>query len=112
MIGTGPIPGADVNKVIFFSDGEPNRALENGDGHLVDEDEAIDQSENEIDAIETDGDGLGPEQAFDIEAFGANTNNGGLDVLDEIDSNNAENVTTNDRLGRRVGEPARIRWQA
>ncbi|MBX9777183.1 MAG: type I secretion C-terminal target domain-containing protein [Xanthobacteraceae bacterium] len=100
VIGTGPMLDADVNKVIFFSDGEPNRALEDdGDVITVNAANALLQSNNEILAIETDDDAGGPNQAFGIEAFGANADGDGLDVLDAIDSNDAQNVTTNTGLG-------------
>ena len=92
----GPIPAADVNSVIFISDGEPNRAL-GDDGSVTSENtnDAISQSQNEITAIET----AGPGQAFTIEAFGANTNASGINVLNQIDTGGAaQNITTNNGL--------------
>src|SRR5690606_27467218 len=75
VIGDRPILDADVNKVIFISDGEPNQALDNN-GNSISEtpaQDALDQAQNEIDDIETDD--AGDDQAFEIEAFGVGVSN-------------------------------------
>ncbi|MDR7028491.1 T1SS-143 repeat domain-containing protein [Rhizobium rosettiformans] len=91
----GPLLGADVNKVIFVSDGQPNAALDNdGDPFSTYPSNAISESLNEIGAIENDADGLaGPQQSFTIEAFGINVGQAALDLLNLVDSNDAENLS-------------------
>jgi T1SS-143 domain-containing protein len=75
----GTLPDADINEVIFLSDGEPNRAVDdNGDVITVDAQNAIDQitgiddSTNETGETENDGDGAGQDQPFHITAIGLN----------------------------------------
>ena len=93
----GPIPAADENHVIFLSDGEPNREL-NSDGSVsgsIDDDDALDATQNEITAIET----AIPGQAFTIDAFGINASGGGISNLNEVDTGNSSpNITTNNGL--------------
>ena len=94
-VAPGTIPDADLNKLIFLSDGEPNRALDN-DGDVFDPgnaQDAINESLNEIGFVETDGDGAGPDQAFEIQAFGVQADSDGLDILDQVDSDDAQLIT-------------------
>ncbi|KPF41329.1 VWA domain-containing protein, partial [Rhizobium sp. AAP43] len=82
----GPLLDADVNKVIFISDGEPNRALNQyGNPSAASPQDAIDESQNEIGAIKNDSDGTGPQQAFTIDAYGINVNTAGLLILDQVE---------------------------
>jgi Domain of unknown function (DUF5801)/RTX calcium-binding nonapeptide repeat (4 copies) len=94
-VGSGPLPNADINEVIFLSDGEPNRALDSN-GNVTEPSStqnAINESLNEISAIETDGDGAGVEQPFTIQVFGINADGTGLGILNQVDSDNAQNIT-------------------
>ena len=98
----GTLPNADVNSLLFLSDGEPNRALED-DGDIItvsaqnaiDHILGVDDSSNEVGNTETDGDGAGLDQAFTIEAFGVNANVGGLTILNQVEGagGSAQNIT-------------------
>ena len=110
--GTTPIANADVNKVIFVSDGEPNRALDNS-GHAitVSADEAINQilgisdTTNEVGMIENTVGSTG--QAFTIEAVGISVGNTGtaIDHLSQVEGSGgvATNVDSANELAGVVG---------
>jgi T1SS-143 domain-containing protein len=88
-VGNGPIPSADVNQVIFFSDGEPNRQLENdGDVDDTGTQNAVDEAQDEIEAIENAG--------FTIEAFGANVTGSLTATIDASDGDNDANLGAGD----------------
>ena len=77
----GTLPDADINEVIFLSDGEPNRALDDdGDVISVGVQEAINQITNETNETEGDGDGGGQDQAFNINAIGLNLQTATLSI--------------------------------
>ncbi len=101
----GTLPNADVNSLIFISDGEPNTA--NNDGgtpfsvnaqNAIDQILGVDDSTNEVGQTETDGDGVGPDQAFTIEAFhvGSPTVTLTVDDADDNDDANAASGSSND----------------
>ena len=91
----GTLPNANVNQLIFLSDGEPNMT-NNGNANV---NQAIAAIQNELLAIKTDADGnAGPDQAFKIEAFGINANNAGLVVLGNVEGGTATNVDTSSTL--------------
>ncbi|MFN7125672.1 MAG: DUF5801 repeats-in-toxin domain-containing protein, partial [Allorhizobium sp.] len=98
----GPLLAADVNKVIFLSDGQPNAALDNfGNPFSTSPTEAINQSLNEIGAIENDADGAaGPQQSFSIEAFGINVGAAALENLEDVSGStgNATNLVGSNTL--------------
>jgi VCBS repeat-containing protein len=108
-----PLQNADVNKVIFVSDGQPNEAQDNYSG-TISADAAMghvlgtygggwhggwlggwswSDSESEVSLIETDG--SGPDQAFTIEAVGINVG-GALSLLSQLEGSggSAQNVTS------------------
>ena len=96
VVGPSPILNADVNEVVFFSDGEPNHHLQN-DGDVDDdgnEQDQIDEAADEITAIETDG--VGPDQAFNIDAFGANVTGNLTATIDGADADNDANAGAGD----------------
>lgn len=110
----GTIPNADINKVIFISDGEPN--LTNASGNVVSASVAVDALDDEIIAIETAGNSG---QKFTIEAFGIEVSQDGLKILDRVEGENGEateikgNETLSDvmkdligELGGTTGQPA------
>ncbi|SIP97922.1 T1SS-143 domain-containing protein [Rhizobium sp. RU33A] len=90
----GTLPNADVNQLIFLSDGEPNMT-NNGNANVS---QAIAAIQNELTAIKTDGDTTGPDQAFKIEAFGINANNTGLVVLGNVEGGTSTNVNSSATL--------------
>ena len=92
----GTLPNADVNSLIFISDGQPNTANNDSGGTIsVGAQAAIDQilgntdSSNEVGQTEGDGDAGGPDQAFTIEAFlvGSPTMTRTIDDADDSDVN-------------------------
>ena len=106
-----PVLAADVNKVIFVSDGEPNRALNNsGNVVSVNSGEAMQHifgqngdNSNEVVAIETMGPGAA--QAFTIESVGINVSAGALGLLSQVEGTGgiANNVTTANQLTSVIG---------
>ena len=67
-VAPGALPNADVNSLIFISDGEPNAANDsNGNPVGVNAQDAINQILGEVGQVEGNGGGL--DQAFTIEAF-------------------------------------------
>jgi len=98
----GPLLAADVNKVIFLSDGQPNAALDNsGNPFSTSSTNAINESLNEIGAIENDADGVaGPQQSFSIEAFGINVGAAALENLEDVSGStgNATNLVGSNTL--------------
>jgi T1SS-143 domain-containing protein len=105
-VNPGTIPNADINEVIFISDGEPNRAL-NDTGAVItvatqdaiDQILGVDDSSNEVGQTETDGDGAGQDQAFNINAYGLNATGAGLAILNQFDTGgSADNITAPGQL--------------
>ena len=119
-----PLADADVNKLVFVSDGEPNYALNNdgdpvstsswgSDGSTVAMEHVLgtydpygtlnDDNESEITAIE---EVQGSEQAFTIEAIGINVSSDNLALLSllEGDGGDATNVTSAEELTSVIGE--------
>jgi len=101
------LANADSNKLLFISDGEPNRALDdsssvievnaqNAIDHILGEDD----STNEVEIIENAG--------FTIEAIGINVGNTALDYLDQVEGTNgdADNITTAEQLSDLVSDLA------
>lgn len=98
----GAIANAHVNEVIFISDGKPNRT--NSDSG-ADVDDVLEEIQNEIRAIETDGDGtVGREQAFTINAFGVGAGPGELAVLAAVEGTNgsSSNLTPGSSLSQQM----------
>lgn len=74
---SGALPGADINRVVFVSDSEPNYALDDAGLPVAVEDQTaihhvlgIADNSNEVDGIENTSSRLG--QAFTIESIGIN----------------------------------------
>ncbi|XIA62917.1 hypothetical protein ACFIOY_26585 [Bradyrhizobium sp. TZ2] len=93
-VAPGTLPNADVNSLIFISDGEPNAANDsNGNPVGVNAQDAINQilgiddSTNEVGQVEGNGGGL--DQAFTIEAFhvGSPTTTLNVTSADSYDAN-------------------------
>ncbi|RLB64088.1 MAG: hypothetical protein DRH08_10210, partial [Deltaproteobacteria bacterium] len=117
-----PLTSADINKLVFVSDGEPNYAL-NNDGeaiglygssaaanamhHVLGTYDVYgsqnDDNISEVSLIETAGPGTAP--AFTIEAIGINVGNGALDLLSQIEGagGSATNVTDASQLSTELG---------
>ncbi|MDD2318094.1 MAG: VWA domain-containing protein, partial [Desulfobacterales bacterium] len=108
-----PLASADVNKVVFISDGEPNRALNNSGGVVsVTASEAMqhvlgtydtwrdsnDDSVSEVATIEGSG--------FTIEAIGIKVGSTALGYLSQVEGSggSATNITTAEELSAVVGE--------
>ena len=92
----GTLPNADVNSLIFISDGNPNTANDdNGAAISVGAQTAINHilgiadGSNEVGNTETDGDGPGLDQAFTIEAFHVGSPTTTLNVNNLISSYDA-----------------------
>ncbi len=85
----GTLPDADVNKLLFVSDGFASATF----GAVVT-------------SIETDGDGTGPEQEFSIEAVGINVNSTALALLSEVEGSggSATNITEANELTALLGD--------
>ena len=102
----GTLPNADVNSLIFISDGNPNEANDdNGAAISVNAQTAINHilgiadGSNEVGNTETDGDGPGLDQAFTIEAFHVGSPTTTLNVnnlISSYDANSAGGGGTND----------------
>ncbi len=108
---SGTLSDAEVNKLVFVSDGEPNYALDNsgnpisvGAQNAIDHIRGIDDSTNEVGDIEGAG--------FIIEAIGINVGETALDYLDQVEGESpgspgnhaADNVTTAEQLSAVIGE--------
>jgi len=102
---TKPLTGADVNSVVFVSDGEPNRALDNSGNVItvnaqdaIDHCLGVDDSTNEVGSIEGAG--------FTIEAVGINVDATALGYLDQVEGpgGDADNITTAEELTAIIGE--------
>ncbi|MGL4249646.1 MAG: DUF5801 repeats-in-toxin domain-containing protein, partial [Aeromonas sp.] len=119
--GSAPILAADVNKVIFVSDGAPNRALQgNGASSVVslnatgsmehvlgtynESGSKNDDTVNEINLIENVGSSTG--QAFTVEAVGIQVNASALSLLSEVEGTggSATNVTNANQLSSVIGQ--------
>lgn len=113
-----PFSAADVNKLVFVSDGEPNYALNNsGNPVSVSSSQAMqhvqgnynpsgksnDDNVSEINLIETV---QGGEQPFTIEAIGINVSNTALNLLSNVEGSggSATNVTTGQQFSAALGE--------
>ncbi len=112
--GSDPLASADVNKVVFISDGEPNRALNNSGGVVSGLSAAVamqhvlgtydtwpngnDDSVSEVATIEGSG--------FTIEAIGINVGDTALGYLSQVEGSggSATNITTAEELSAVVGE--------
>ncbi|HHQ4481197.1 TPA: retention module-containing protein [Aeromonas veronii] len=116
-----PIAAADVNKVIFVSDGEPNRALQgNGTSSVVSlstkgamqhvlgtydvSPNSNDDTVNEINLIENVGSSTG--QAFTVEAVGIQVNESARSLLSQVEGagGSATNVTNANQLSSVIGQ--------
>ncbi len=92
----GTLPNADLNKLIFLSDGEPN--MTNTDSNAT-ENQALSAIGNEISATETAGNAGPLDQKFTIEAFGVGQGPV-LSVLAKVEGlgGSASALTNNDTL--------------
>ena len=110
--GIDPLVGANVNKLLFVSDGQPTGSLDDnstdqGDVVSTNTSESLqhilgtgqNDTVNEVLVIETDSDGGGTDIAFTIEAIGigmgadgASALESGLDVLDQVEGAPVGNV--------------------
>jgi Mg-chelatase subunit ChlD len=102
-----PLVNADTNKLLFISDGEPNRALnDSGDVIQVSAQNAIDQILGEDDS--TDEVAIIEDAGFTIEAIGINVSNTALGYLDQVEGpgGDADNITTAEQLGVLVSDLA------
>ncbi|MGL4446853.1 MAG: VCBS domain-containing protein, partial [Shewanella sp.] len=110
---SGPVANADVNKVIFVSDGEPNRAIDSNNnvitvnvstaiGHVLGTLGTTDNS-NEVSLIETKN---GSEQAFTIESVGIAVTNTAVDLLSQVEGSRgqADNITNANALNTVIGQ--------
>ena len=81
----GTLPNANVNQLVFVSDGEPNEAFNSSGGVIsVGAQTAINDSASAIAAIESNT--AGPlDQTFTIQAFGLNTNPTDLGILSQVE---------------------------
>ncbi|MDT8442744.1 MAG: VWA domain-containing protein, partial [Desulfuromonadales bacterium] len=103
---SAPLQNADSNKLLFISDGEPNRALNNSGSVInVNTQDAINQitgadGSNEVATIENAG--------FTIEAIGINVNSTALNYLDQVEGSggDADNITTAEQLSDLVSDLA------
>jgi T1SS-143 domain-containing protein len=104
----GTLAGADVNSLIFISDGEPNRALDDSGNvitvstqNAIDQILGVDDPSNEVGDVEGNSGGL--DQAFTIEVFnvgpttktltidGSDANNNDVNAAGGFNDNNATN---------------------
>jgi Ca2+-binding RTX toxin-like protein len=110
---SAPLENANLNKVIFVSDGEPNRALDNsGEVVSVSAADAMrhvlgdipGDNKNEVELIETTGPGSA--QAFTIEAVGISVDQDALTLLSQLEGAGgaATNVTSAEELNDVIGE--------
>jgi len=107
-----PLSDADINKVLFVSDGEPNRALNNSNQvvtttatvaiqHVLGN--GSNDNTSEVALIEQI---QGSEQAFTIEAIGISVNNTALNLLSQVEGagGTATNVNTGQQFSAVLGE--------
>ncbi|MBV1931954.1 MAG: retention module-containing protein [Porticoccaceae bacterium] len=97
--GGSALAGADVNKVVFVSDGKPNYVLDdNGNPRSATSVQAINEIANEVADIEASG--------FTIEAVGINVDNAALNLLSEVEGpgGSATNVDSAEELSDVIGE--------
>ena len=101
----GPFPNADVNNLVFISDGAPNYALNDSGSAIsvnaqnaIDHCLGVDDTTNEVGSIEGAG--------FTIEAVGINITN--MTYLDQVEGpgGDADNITTAEQLTAIIGELA------
>ena len=111
-----PIANADINKVIFVSDGEPNRALV-GNGSSVSGDLSAtnamhnvlgtgnNDTVSEVGRIEN-SDGSSAGQTFTIEAVGIQVNSTAIALLSQVEGagGSATNVGTANELSNVIGQ--------
>lgn len=83
----GTIPDADVNQLIFISDGLPNRAVGDNNATPI---EAMDAIKEELEAIVQQGNRPG-DQAFEIEAFAVGSAPN-LTVLGQVENGIAKDL--------------------
>ncbi|THV21034.1 DUF5801 repeats-in-toxin domain-containing protein [Peteryoungia ipomoeae] len=83
----GTIPDADVNQLIFISDGLPNRAVGDNNATPI---EAMDAIKEELEAIVQQGNRPG-DQAFEIEAFAVGSAPN-LTVLGQVENGTAQDL--------------------
>ncbi|MCF5900429.1 DUF5801 repeats-in-toxin domain-containing protein, partial [Aeromonas veronii] len=119
--GNAPIAAADVNKVIFVSDGAPNRALQgNGTSSVVSlsttgamqhvlgtydvSPNSNDDTVNEINLIENVGSSAG--QVFTVESVGIQVDANALNLLSQVEGTggSATNVTNANQLSSVIGQ--------
>ncbi|TNH94312.1 type I secretion C-terminal target domain-containing protein, partial [Aeromonas sobria] len=118
--GNAPIAAADVNKVIFVSDGAPNRALQgDGAGTVVSVSSSVamqhvlgtynvkgpgDDTVNEINLIENVDSSTA--QAFTVEAVGIKVDENAQDLLSQVEGTGgrATNVTNANELSSVIGQ--------
>ncbi|MFN3718632.1 MAG: DUF5801 repeats-in-toxin domain-containing protein [Rhizobium rhizophilum] len=95
-IAPGTLEDADVNQLIFLSDGQPN-ATQSGSANATNALQAI---IDEITRIESDTDGPGRDQKFTIEAFGVGANASGLGNLGKVEGpeGSSDNVSSGSTL--------------
>nr|WP_272869001.1 DUF5801 repeats-in-toxin domain-containing protein [Aeromonas veronii] len=113
---SAPVLAADVNKVLFVSDGAPNRALDDSGGVIsVNAQTAIkhvlgtagnNDNVSEVGLIETAGPGTA--QAFTIEAVGINVSATAQALLNNVEGSGglADNVITANQLMGIIGNIA------
>ncbi|HSC83059.1 MAG TPA: type I secretion C-terminal target domain-containing protein, partial [Pseudomonas sp.] len=116
-----PIAAADVNKVIFVSDGAPNQAYHANGTSTVDDvfgsvaiqhvlgtynpsGTSNDDNVSEVGRIENVGSGVG--QTFAIESVGIQVDNSALALLSQVegDGGSATNVTNANQLSTVIGQ--------
>ncbi|MGD9694008.1 MAG: calcium-binding protein, partial [Phycisphaerales bacterium] len=113
----GPIPGADVNTLLFISDGQPTYHYSgNGTTSLGGDGSSLDA--DTIAHITGTGDGDSSSEVgtilgagFDIQSVGINVNEAALDVLDQVEgdpagnppNHSADNITTAEDLTEVIG---------
>jgi Ca2+-binding RTX toxin-like protein len=103
----GILPDADVNKLLFISDGVPNRALTDDSTYMSNDTPLIIASEALQHVLGTGAGDTVSEIAtiegthgFTIEAVGINVNGTALGILDQVEGagGDADNVTTAEQL--------------
>ncbi|PLK71645.1 hypothetical protein C0V73_05890 [Rhizobium sp. TH135] len=92
----GPLANANVNELIFLSDGEPNENETNNSSSAT---EALEQIKNEIAKIESGANAPG-DQAFTIQAYGIKPTGNNLTNLGKVEGDGgiAENLTPGNTL--------------
>ena len=106
------VPNASINKLVFISDGEPNRALFGDKTSLDSNNVTTESSSSAIQNILGTGDGdsiseVGfiESKGFTIEAVGINVGSTALNLLSQVEGDNgqADNVTTANQLTSIIG---------